>query len=154
MNPSDQRLFAIANAFHDGYTIEKIHDLTKIDKWFLHRLENIINMERTLTKHTPQTISVGLLRHSKEIGFSDSQLAKNLGTSELAVRKLRVEWGITPFVKQIDTGKKCKELSIPFQSDQFSNVTFFPGVQNDCRIRPSRRGISLLHKLPLHDLQC
>jgi carbamoyl-phosphate synthase/aspartate carbamoyltransferase len=103
-NPSDQRLFAVANAMHKGYTVDQIFDLTKIDRWFLNRLMNIVTVDKELHKYTAQTIPPARLMHAKKCGFSDRQIGKALGTSELAARKLRVDAGITPFVKQIDTG--------------------------------------------------
>ena len=103
-NPSDQRLFAVANALHQGYTVDKIWSMTKIDKWFLNRLQTIVEMDRTLSKFQPHSIDADILLRSKQIGFSDRQIGAAIGTSELAVRKIRTEMGITPYVKQIDTG--------------------------------------------------
>ncbi|KAJ3038549.1 hypothetical protein HDV00_000554 [Rhizophlyctis rosea] len=102
-NPSDQRLFAIANALHSGYTVDRIWQLTKIDKWFLNKLKNIVDLDKSLATLTPANIPATALKYAKQIGFSDRQIAKCLSTTELAVRKLRTEQGITPFVKQIDT---------------------------------------------------
>ncbi|KAJ3298328.1 hypothetical protein HK104_010904 [Borealophlyctis nickersoniae] len=102
-HPSDQRLFAIANALHKGYTVERIWELTKIDRWFLNKLKNIVDLDKSIATFTPQTLPGEVLRFAKQIGFSDRQIAKALATTELAVRKLRTDRGITPFVKQIDT---------------------------------------------------
>ncbi|KAJ3085036.1 hypothetical protein HK102_000374, partial [Quaeritorhiza haematococci] len=102
-NPSDQRLFAIANALHKGYSVDRIWELTKIDRWFLNKLKNIVDLDKVLREYTPQTVPVTLLKAAKQLGFSDRQVGKALGTSELAARKLRTEAGVTPFVKQIDT---------------------------------------------------
>ncbi|KAJ3103495.1 hypothetical protein HDU97_010078 [Phlyctochytrium planicorne] len=102
-NPSDQRLFAIAAALHRNYSVDKIHELTSIDRWFLNKLKNIVDTEKALKEFTLQSIPGPLLKSSKEIGMSDRQIAKAIGTTELAVRKLRINRGITPFVKQIDT---------------------------------------------------
>jgi carbamoyl-phosphate synthase/aspartate carbamoyltransferase len=101
--PSDQRLFAIANAMHSGYSVEKIYNMTKIDRWFLGKLKGLSDFAKDMTKFDASTISVGLLRQAKQLGFCDRQLAKFWSSTELAVRRLRVEAGITPFVKQIDT---------------------------------------------------
>ncbi|GAA5980116.1 hypothetical protein JCM10908_001541 [Rhodotorula pacifica] len=101
--PTDRRLFAIANALHAGRTVEDIHKLTHIDKWFLHKLEHIVRVEKTVAQFTAAQIPADLLRCAKRTGFSDSQVAKALGSNELAVRRLRIDHGITPRVKQIDT---------------------------------------------------
>ncbi|KAJ3122425.1 hypothetical protein HK098_002831 [Nowakowskiella sp. JEL0407] len=103
-NPSDQRLFAIANAFHLGYTVDKIHSLTNIDKWFLYKLKNISDMEKKISTFSSlHDVPDNLLYGAKQIGFSDLQLARFIGTSELAIRTERKDRGVTPFVKQIDT---------------------------------------------------
>ncbi|KAI8139588.1 hypothetical protein BJV82DRAFT_672559 [Fennellomyces sp. T-0311] len=102
-NPSDQRLFAIANAMASGYSVDRIWELTKIDKWFLNKLERIANLEKRLEGFTKANIPGNLLRSAKQLGFSDRQIANQINSNELAVRRLRTEYGITPFVKQIDT---------------------------------------------------
>jgi carbamoyl-phosphate synthase / aspartate carbamoyltransferase len=101
--PSDQRLFAIANAMHSGYTVERIWELTQIDKWFLTKLYGLINMAKVISNYTVSTIPIDLVRLAKQHGFADRQLARFIGSNELAVRRLRQGNGITPFVKQIDT---------------------------------------------------
>ncbi|KAG5513884.1 hypothetical protein PMAC_000506 [Pneumocystis sp. 'macacae'] len=101
--PSDQRMFAIANAMYAGYSVDRIWELTKIDKWFLDRLMGLINLEKKIREYTLHNIPIQLLFHAKRFGYSDRQLAKFLGSNELAVRKKRIDSGITPFVKQIDT---------------------------------------------------
>ncbi|KAK7203353.1 hypothetical protein BZA70DRAFT_241435 [Myxozyma melibiosi] len=101
--PSDQRLFAIANALDSGYSVQKIWELTKIDTWFLNKLERLIKFGKFTSEFNTNTISPGLMREAKQLGFDDRQLAKFLGSNELAVRQRRLEFGITPFVKQIDT---------------------------------------------------
>ena len=101
--PSDQRLFAIANAMHSGYTVDRIWELTQIDKWFLNKLYGLINMAKIISTYTVSTLPVDLLRLAKQHGFADRQLAKFLSSNELAIRRLRQENEISPFVKQIDT---------------------------------------------------
>ncbi|OSD00398.1 carbamoyl-phosphate synth [Trametes coccinea BRFM310] len=103
MNPTDKRIFAINTAFHRGYSVEKIWQMTNIDKWFLTKLESIYKMEQILNECNAASISPELLRQAKQLGFSDRQIATSMGTTELAVRRLRQENGIAPFVKQIDT---------------------------------------------------
>lgn len=101
--PSDQRLFAIANAMASGYSVDDIWKLTKIDKWFLTRLQGLSDFGKMLSTYNSTTISLSLIRQAKQLGFSDRQLAKFLSSNELAIRRMRVESGIVPVVKQIDT---------------------------------------------------
>ena len=101
--PSDQRLFAIANAMKSGYTVDKIWELTNIDKWFLSRLKSLSNFEISMQNYNTSGVTLPLLKRAKELGFSDRQLAKFWGSNELAVRRLRVDHGLFPVVKQIDT---------------------------------------------------
>lgn len=101
--PSDQRLFAIANAMHAGYSVDKIWEMTRIDKWFLRKLDGLIKFGTVLKTHTTTTASPALFRRAKELGFSDRQLAQFWGTNELDVHWRRIDAGIKPFVKQIDT---------------------------------------------------
>ncbi|KAL4891522.1 hypothetical protein BDV59DRAFT_203428 [Aspergillus ambiguus] len=101
--PSDQRLFAIANAMAAGYSVDDIWKLTQIDKWFLSRLKGLSDFGKMMTSYNATTVPRPLVREAKQLGFSDRQLAKFLSSNELAVRRLRVEAGIIPIVKQIDT---------------------------------------------------
>ena len=101
--PSDQRLFAIANAMHSGYTVEKIWELTQIDKWFLSRLKRLSDFSKYMSTFDATNISPKIMRQAKQLGFSDRQLAKFWSSNELAVRRLRLDAGIIPMVKQIDT---------------------------------------------------
>ena len=103
--PSDQRLFAIANAMHSGYSVDKIWEMTRIDKWFLNKLKGLIDFGKYMTSFNTTTAkaSPDLIRLAKKLGFCDDQLSNFWGSNERAVRRLRIEAGITPFVKQIDT---------------------------------------------------
>lgn len=111
-NPTDQRIFSIALALKKGYTVDKIHQLTGIDRWFLEKLQNILHIENELSKYDIlDDLSDDLLRHSKKAGFSDFQLARIILKSKdefieddlLRVRNYRKTRGIVPVVKQIDT---------------------------------------------------
>lgn len=105
-NPTDQRIFVIAQAMLEGMTVDRIHELTKIDRWFLCRLRNIIDTYHDLKKCQGVTeIMPELLRQAKEQGFSDFQIARAAATHKDApeVRRLRKSLGIVPVVKQIDT---------------------------------------------------
>ena len=101
--PSDQRLFAIANAMHAGYSVDKIWEMTKIDKWFLSRLKGLSDFGKHMSTFNASTITTNILRQAKQLGFCDRQLAKFWTSNEQAVRRMRVEAGILPVVKQIDT---------------------------------------------------
>ncbi|KAF9376463.1 hypothetical protein CPB97_010793 [Podila verticillata] len=103
MNPNDQRVFAIANAMNQGYSVDRIWELTKIDKWFLNKLQNIIRLDKTLANFTASDVPASMLRSAKQLGFSDRQIASAISSNELSVRRLRTDAGIIPFVKQIDT---------------------------------------------------
>lgn len=110
--PTDKRIFIISKAMQQGYTIDRIHELTKIDKWFLQKLHNIKDTSKAL--HACKSINVmdnDLLRRAKVQGFTDFQIARALGMEEemdieeasLIVRRRRLSAGIVPVVKQIDT---------------------------------------------------
>ena len=107
--PTDKRIFVISKALRAGYTVERIHSLTKIDKWFLYKLQNIMETSKQLhAHHTLQTIPTGLLYDAKRQGFSDFQIVRAIGMDDmeqgiLQVRTHRKALGILPVVKQIDT---------------------------------------------------
>lgn len=101
--PTDKRMFVLAAALRQGYTVEKLYDLTKIDKWFLSKFQNIIDYYKILETTKGGSIPFDVLQKAKKIGFSDKQIAAAVKSTEVAVRKLREEYKITPFVKQIDT---------------------------------------------------
>ena len=119
-NPTDKRVIAIAEAIKKDYSIDKIYSLTKIDKWFLYKIKNIVDTEKEIKKYARtksginsiddiKTIPSELIRLAKQQGFSDFQIArllfadKNYEENTLAVRKLRKKYGIVPYIKQIDT---------------------------------------------------
>lgn len=101
--PSDQRMFAIANAMHNGYSVEKIWELTKIDRWFLTKLKALSDFRKQMSSRRLDDITPAVFRHAKEQGFSDKQLAVFWSSNENHVRRARLEYNIMPFVKQIDT---------------------------------------------------
>ncbi|GBP10933.1 CAD protein [Eumeta japonica] len=100
--PTDKRMFVLAAAFKKGYSLEKLYDLTKIDLWFLEKMKTIVDFYQQL-EVINGSIGKEILLYAKQIGFSDKQIASAIKSTELAVRKLRQEYEITPFVKQIDT---------------------------------------------------
>ena len=110
-NPTDMRVFSIASALEEGYTVERISELTKIDPWFLGKLKNIVDYKHVLEGYnTLEELPADVLRKAKELGFSDFQISrfvlkdqKNMETGNLAVRARRKELGIVPAVKRINT---------------------------------------------------
>ena len=111
-NPTDMRIFSIEDAFERGYSVDKIWELTKIDKWFLYKLQNIFNLKNDLTTYnTLESLPKEILYKAKRIGFSDFQIAryilktgiKGMHDGVLAVRDVRKKLGIVPYVKKIDT---------------------------------------------------
>ena len=125
--PSDQRMFALANAMHNGYSVDRIWEMTQIDKWFLHRLKGLSDFGKYLSRFNAGTASPALIRQAKQLGFSDRQLAKFWGSNELAVRGLRTEAGVTPFVKQIDT------VAAEFPAHTNYLYTTYNAVEHDVR---------------------
>ena len=101
--PTDRRIFAIAEAMMRGYTISEIHRLTKIDRWFLFKIKNIVVLTKELKNYSIKTLPEKLLREAKKKGFSDEQIAILTKTTESKVRNRRKKLGIIPYVKQIDT---------------------------------------------------
>jgi carbamoyl-phosphate synthase large subunit len=101
--PTDKRIFAIAEAMKRGYSVEKIRSLTKVTPWFLYKIRNIIEIEKKLAKLKLKSLSKNLLREAKEKGFSDKQISILLDSNESKIRKTRKKKGIIPVVKQIDT---------------------------------------------------
>jgi len=110
--PTDKRIFVIAQAMLHGYTVDRIHELTRIDRWFLYKLRNIIETHRDMERaDSLEAMPVELLRLAKQQGFSDFQIARavfkdrmtDAEAANLSVRDYRKSLGITPVVKQIDT---------------------------------------------------
>ena len=111
-DPTDKRIFVIAKAMQNGYSVDRIHDLTKIDKWFLYKLQNIMDTSHELEDFdTIESVPSALLRQAKEQGFSDFQIARSVLKEKMTdaekanklVRDFRKSLGIVPVVKQIDT---------------------------------------------------
>jgi len=101
-NPSDERLFAVAQALECGYSVDKVYGLTKIDKWFLHKIDNIVRTEKHLKTYKGK-VNKELLYKAKSRGFSDAQIAKTQDCEAKEIKKLRKKYDIKVCVKQIDT---------------------------------------------------
>ena len=108
-NPTDKRVIAIAEAMKKGYSVDEIYSLSKIDKWFLYKIKNIVDIEKEIKKYKISNIPKELLRQAKQQGFSDFQISRllfkdnNYERNMLVIRDLRKKYNIVPYVKQIDT---------------------------------------------------
>jgi carbamoyl-phosphate synthase large subunit len=101
-NPTDKRIFAIAEATKQ-HSVDKIHALTKVDPWFLHKIRNIVGLNEQLQAHKSESIPKNLLLRAKQLGFSDKQIGIALDKDELDIRDLRKRYRLEPRVRQIDT---------------------------------------------------
>ena len=102
--PTPNRIYAIADALYNaGYSVDRIHEITKIDRWFLSKLEYLAVLSNDLCNYNKETVPKNMVLLAKKAGFSDWQISKRIGCSEAEARKLRIGMGITPVVKQIDT---------------------------------------------------
>jgi len=119
--PCAERIFYIRYAFLAGYTIEQIFDLTKIDRWFLHQLKEIFEMEQELKPQTLATIDVALFRRAKQFGFSDAQLAHLLKTELSAVRSERKKRGIHTTYRLVDTCAAEFEAFTPYYYSSYGD---------------------------------
>ncbi|PSK60846.1 Carbamoyl-phosphate synthase arginine-specific large chain [Elsinoe australis] len=104
-NPTDRRWLAVGQAMlHEGYSVDKVHELSRIDKWFLYKIQNIVDCTHELEDiGSLYGIKKELMHKAKKLGFSDRQIAKAVNSTEDEVRARRKNFGITPFVKKIDT---------------------------------------------------
>jgi carbamoyl-phosphate synthase (ammonia) len=103
ISPNNSRIHAIAKAFDEGYTVDDIHKLTAIDKWYLHKLEGMLRIEKDLANCSKDSVDPELLTVAKQAGFSDKQIGKAMNVSESDVRDMRTSLNIKPWMKQIDT---------------------------------------------------
>ncbi len=145
--PTDKRIFVISKAMHRGYTVDQIHDLTKIDRWFLYKLRHIIDIDERLKKHNVNTLDRQLLREAKVYGFTDFQIARAVGLEQeyhnmhralLVIRQLRKTYGILPVVKQIDT------LAAEYPAQTNYLYVTYAGVESDITFPTDRRSVVVL----------
>jgi carbamoyl-phosphate synthase large subunit len=146
--PTDKRIFVISKAMHmSEYSIDKIHDLTKIDKWFLQKLQHIIDIDERLKKQNINTLDADLLREAKVYGFTDFQIARALGLENesrnmhqalLLVRNRRKQLGIQPVVKQIDT------LAAEYPAQTNYLYVTYSGVSSDIQYENDKKSIIVL----------
>ena len=145
--PTDKRAFVISKAMHKGYTVDQIHDLTKIDKWFLEKLKHIIDIDEAMKKCNINTLDRELLRTAKVYGFTDFQIARAVGLEDelksmrkasLVVRTRRKNYGILPVVKQIDT------LAAEYPAQTNYLYVTYAGVKSDITFENDKRSIIVL----------
>ena len=145
--PTDKRIFVIEKAFKAGYTIDQIHDLTKIDRWFLQKLYNIHKTDQEL--HACTSINVldnELMRKAKIQGFTDFQIARAVGMEQdmdiekaiMAVRARRKQAGIVPVVKQIDT------LAAEYPAQTNYLYVTYSGIAHDIQFEHDKRSVVVL----------
>ncbi|UKK50102.1 carbamoyl-phosphate synthase (glutamine-hydrolyzing) large subunit [Prevotella sp. E13-17] len=146
--PTDKRIFVISKAMHQPeYTIDRIHELTKIDKWFLEKLKHIIDIDEQLKNQNINTIDEELLRSAKVYGFTDFQIARAMGLEQefpnmhkalMVVRNRRKQLGIVPVVKQIDT------LAAEYPAQTNYLYVTYSGVTSDIQYENDRKSIIVL----------
>ncbi len=145
--PTDKRIFVVAKAFREGYSVDKIHQLTKIDRWFLQKLHNIFTTNEELRCFDNiADLPAPLLKVAKEQGFSDFQIARAVlkekldvtGADNLLVRALRKQYGILPVVKQIDT------LAAEYPAQTNYLYLTYNGTVNDVQYTGDHRSVVVL----------
>ena len=145
--PTDKRVFVISKAMHKGYTVDQIHELTKIDKWFLEKLKHIIDIDEQLKTVNANTLDNELLRTAKVYGFTDFQVARAIGLegemgnmhkATMVVRRLRKNYGILPVVKQIDT------LAAEYPAQTNYLYVTYAGVASDIQFTNDKRSVIVL----------
>ena len=145
--PTDKRVFVISKAMHKGYTVDQIHELTKIDKWFLEKLQHIIDIDEAMKKCNINTLDKELLCTAKVYGFTDFQIARAVGLEDelklmrkasLVVRNRRKNYGILPVVKQIDT------LAAEYPAQTNYLYVTYAGVKSDITFENDHRSIIVL----------
>ena len=145
--PTDKRVFVISKAMHKGYSVDEIHELTKIDRWFLNKLKHIIDIDERLKKCNVNTLDKALLREAKVYGFTDFQVARavnlekeigNMHKAMLVIRSLRKNYGILPVVKQIDT------LAAEYPAQTNYLYVTYAGVKSDIDFASDHRSVIVL----------
>ena len=145
--PTDKRIFVLSKALQHGYTIDQIHELTKIDKWFLQKLQHLVDINKDLCRFNINTLDKELLLEAKIYGFTDFQIARAIGLEDevenmhkasLLVRNLRKHYGILPVVKQIDT------LAAEYPAQTNYLYVTYDGTTHDVTFSNDKRSIVVL----------
>lgn len=129
--PTDKRIFAIAEALKQGYSVDRIYELTKITKWFLYKMKNIVETERVIKNlrgfKNLEGLNADIMREAKQNGFSDLQIAQLVNSDEMSVRKFRKSLGVVPVIKQIDT------MAAEFPAQTNYLYLTYHGVEDDIK---------------------
>jgi carbamoyl-phosphate synthase large subunit len=139
--PTDKRLYAVQTALEKGYSVDEVCRLTRIDRWFISKLKRIATMKVEMTRSSMDYLTKDALRAIKGAGFSDRQIARYMGSTELVVRRKRQQMGVVPICKQIDT------LAAEFPAQTNYLYMTYNGTENDISaadLADQRRGVMVL----------
>lgn len=139
--PCDNRLYWIVEAMKRGFSVDDIYELSFIERWFLYKIKNIVDMEtrlRVITISSDPSVRLPLIKQAKVLGFSDKQLAICLNTDELSIRRERIRAGIVPYVKQIDT------LAAEFPASTNYLYLTYGGAEDDLDFTPPPGGRKII----------
>jgi carbamoyl-phosphate synthase large subunit len=142
--PTDRRVFAVYKALAEGWSIERVHGLTRIDEWFLGKMANVLACEKQLAAANPGTkvsvtqagLALELLTQAKRLGFSDARIAELTGSTEHAIRSLRERYGLKPAIKRIDT--------LAAEYPALTNYLYMTYSGDTDDVEPSRTGVMVL----------
>ena len=145
-NPTDLRIFAVAQALEQGYTVDRIYELTKINPWFLNKLKNIVDYTQVLKLYNKiEDLPADVLKEAKRLGFSDFQIARyvenpagNMEKENIRVRNLRKKLGILPTVKRINT--------VASENPELTNYLYltYDGTAHDIPYYPTEKNVVIL----------
>lgn len=138
-NVDNLRLYVIAASIFNGITLEEIHDITKIDMWFLYRIQNIVNMEKELSSGA---CNKDTLLKAKQMGFMDSVIAKNIGISTNAIKNMRDMWNIKASFSIVDTCAAEFSSETPYYYSDY-------GVENEVETQSKKRKVMVLGSGPI-----
>jgi len=126
--PNDERVFYIKYALSRGMSLDEVYELTKVDKWFLYNILEIVHMERLISRHNLNNLPKEILKEAKRFGFSDVQIAHLTNSKEIEVRRRRKEVGILPTYKTVDTCAAEFEAYTPY---------YYSTYEDECEIKTS-----------------
>ena len=134
-NPTDMRMYALSQAFAHGESVDSIFEKTKINPWFLYKLQEVHQTRELLTSRAGETVTVDMMRLAKQQGFCDAQIAECVGSTEMEVRACRKALGVLPVVKQVDTlaaefPAQTNYLYMTYHGDKNDPVVLPPEIAN------------------------